>query len=82
MADWLRQSWSNAVPDRLLAVADLYSGDVHLWHTGEGPGLRPVGVLTGHNDAVLSLDFSPDGDRLATAGADGTVHTWDIAQRI
>jgi WD40 repeat protein len=53
------------------------------------PWLRPVEVppdlphpalnrtLTGYNEEVLSVTWSPDGVRLATGGADGTVRVWD-----
>jgi WD40 repeat protein len=35
--------------------------------------------LSGHGAAVPRLEFSPDGRRLATGGADGLVAVWDIA---
>ena len=35
-------------------------------------------ALSGHTDCILSIDFSPDGNHIATGGADGTVKIWDI----
>jgi WD40 repeat protein len=34
-------------------------------------------ILAGHRDAVLDADFSPDGQLLVTASADGTARLWD-----
>jgi WD40 repeat protein/transcriptional regulator with XRE-family HTH domain len=36
-------------------------------------------VLSGHQERVLSGEFSPDGRRIATIGADGTTIVWDSA---
>ena len=33
--------------------------------------------MRGHTDRVLSVAFSPAGDRLATGGWEGTVRVWD-----
>ncbi len=35
-------------------------------------------VLAGHHGAINALAVSQDGERLATAGADGTVRVWDL----
>ena len=35
-------------------------------------------LLTGHRNFVRSVDYSPDGKRLASASMDGTVKVWDV----
>lgn len=63
----------------LLAVAARYGGDIHIWHTDNPLAPRPGKTLTGHNDTVVTLDFSPDGHWLATAAADGTLRIWAVS---
>src|SRR5207245_626174 len=36
--------------------------------------------FVGHTNTIWSLDFSPDGTRLATADYDGRVQVWDVAE--
>jgi WD40 repeat protein len=39
----------------------------------------PIAVLRGHESAVASAAFSPDGARIVTASSDGTARVWDAA---
>ena len=48
---------------------------VKLWVGPKGP---LVGSLK-HDAAVLSLDFAPDGQHLATGSKDGLVQLWDVS---
>lgn len=59
-----------------VGAAGSLRSEITLWdvHTGD-----LVLALDGHRDGVLSLEFAPSGDLLASGGADGVVRIWDTA---
>jgi WD40 repeat protein len=48
---------------------------VQLWNLSG----QPLVQLKGHQGNVLSVRFSPDGQRIATKGKDGTARLWDLS---
>jgi WD40 repeat protein len=63
----------------LIAVGDAGSADVHLLHT-DTPSPRKVKTFTGHSERVRTLDFSPNGEWLASGSRDGTVRIWEVGR--
>jgi len=58
-------------------AAGTRNGAVWLWPL---PGGKPI-QLTGHGEAISALDFSPDGQWLASGSDDHTVRLWNVHTR-
>ncbi len=78
---------------RELAALEAGIGDVESLAAAPRGGLLAVGGRRlalwrpgpreragGHRRTIVALDFSPDGARLATSGADHAVRVWDVAR--
>jgi WD40 repeat protein/serine/threonine protein kinase len=61
-----------------LATGGAGLGDVKLWNLGPDVTQHVLArTLSGHRDAVLSLSFSPDQQRLLSSSQDETARVWD-----
>jgi len=61
----------------LIASAS-YDRTVKLWDIRTG---KCMTTLTGHTAPVVSVAFSPDGQRLASSSFDATIKLWDVASQ-
>jgi hypothetical protein len=79
----VKQMWSNDA--RILSLAfgpgpdevtvGCNNGSITLWSVED----KPRRDLQGHKGAVNTVGVSPDGKRLLSGGADGTIRFWDAA---
>lgn len=65
-----------AVGGNLSYGGDSGYGRIRLYDLATG---QHIGLLTGHEDTVESLAFSPDGKWLASGSYDTTIKMWDVA---
>lgn len=66
---WLASSSFN------LNLVPVEPGEVKIWHAATGREFR---TLKGHTNGVTHVEFSPDGQRLASASLDATAKIWDM----
>lgn len=83
---WL---WAVAFsPDGNILASGGSDGLVHLWEVAQlhkdgakvDEGHWAYYRLPGHTDAIFGLAYRPDGQGLASAGADHTIRLWDVAE--
>jgi WD40 repeat protein len=64
------------VDDKLLVTGGK-DGTIKLW-TRTGEPLKPLKPFEGHFQAIRSINFNNEGDRLVSAGDDGMAKLWDL----
>lgn len=63
-------------PDRRRVAAPAVDGLIRVWDVESG---SLVGVLPGHRERVVSIDFAPNGD-LLSASWDHSARVWDLSR--
>jgi WD40 repeat protein/DNA-binding SARP family transcriptional activator len=61
----------------LLAAGQMESGQLQLYDLPSG---KQLDVVRAHGGAVLDVELSRDGRRVATGGVDGLAKTWDVTR--
>ncbi|KAK3809355.1 MAG: WD40-repeat-containing domain protein [Benniella sp.] len=64
--------------DKTVRLWDVTTGDcrkLRLWEVETAECIR---ILSGHNDAVWDVTYSPHGDQVASASSDNTVRLWNV----
>jgi WD40 repeat protein len=59
---------------KFLASSCHFRNHINIWDLETG---ELIDTLEGHNDWVRNIEFSPDGEMLASGSNDGTVKLWD-----
>ena len=72
-----RITFAAVSPDGNRAAVATNDGAVMIYEV-DRPDDAPV-VLTGLNDAIYAVTFSPDGKRIAAGGLEQTAYIWDLA---
>ncbi|MGB0717360.1 MAG: protein kinase domain-containing protein, partial [Phycisphaerae bacterium] len=59
---------------KILAATRMYESEIVVWDVEHR---QQLATLIGHTSSVYTLDFSPDGSRLASGSNDNSIRIWD-----
>jgi len=76
--DNLRKQAGNAPLSEYRAYSPLFGLQQMLYGNDNRPEFIQQNEFVGHQGSVLSVSFSPDGQQIATAAADGTARLWQV----
>lgn len=68
-------------PDRQWVAASLGRKGIGLWRCEPNKPPQFFHLFEGHDNSVLSLEFSPDSRRLLSSSLDNTVRIWDVEKK-